>query len=314
MSRCGMEHGAVIVEVGLNEAASRAQNPHVPYAPDECAADARRCHDAGAAVVHWHARDPLSGAQREGDGALYAATLDRLQPGCDVVAYPTYPLQPPNDLEARLGHCWALRASHGLEVAPIDIGSVNIATWDPLQEGFGPEAGVLSERTIVQNSLGFTVAALARFDALGLTPTVAAFDIGFTRTMVHLVRAGKLRQPVFFKIFLLGAWLAGPTPSEDALAFHLREIPADIDVEWMVVPYALRDAALVERLCRRALELGGGIRVGIGDNPEAFPAASNAELVATAVRWAAEAGRPVAAPAAVRHRLGLTRSGSTARG
>jgi 3-keto-5-aminohexanoate cleavage enzyme len=303
-----MERDAVILEVGLNEAASRGQNRHVPWTPRECAEDALRCRAAGAAVVHWHARDPVTGAQREGDAALYGAALDRMQAAGDLVAYPTYPLHPPEDVDARLGHCWRLRARHGLEVAPVDVGSVNVATWNEEGRSFGAEADAPGALAVVQNSLGFTIAALARFDALGLVPSVAAFDLGFTRTMVHLVRAGKLRTPVFFKIFLLGTWLAGPTPSEEALAFHLREIPADVDVEWLVVPYAIRDPLLVERLCRHALALGGGIRVGIGDNPEAFPEATNAELVERAARWCAEAGRPLAAPADIRRRLGLTRA------
>ncbi|HSD11767.1 MAG TPA: 3-keto-5-aminohexanoate cleavage protein [Candidatus Binatia bacterium] len=301
-----MERAAVVLEVGLNEAASRAQNPYVPYASRDCAEDGLRCRAAGAAVVHWHARDAATGAQREGDAALYAAALDQMRAASDVVAYPTYPIQPPHDLDARLGHCWKLRESHGLEIAPIDVGSVNVVTWNGERRSFGPESEVLGDLTVVQNSLGFTVAALARFDALGLIPSVAAFDIGFTRTMVHLVRAGKLHQPVFFKIFLLGAWLAGPTPSEQALEFHLREIPPDIDVEWLVVPYAIRDPALIERLSRRALELGGGIRIGIGDNPEAFPEATNPQLVERAVRWCTEVGRTIASPADVRNRLGVT--------
>ena len=45
-----MERGAAIIEVGLNEAAVRTENPHVPYAPAECAEDARRCAEAGVLV------------------------------------------------------------------------------------------------------------------------------------------------------------------------------------------------------------------------------------------------------------------------
>ena len=60
-----------------------------------------------------------------------------------------------------------------------------------------------------------------------------------------------------------------------------------------------------KRLCRHALERGGGIRVGIGDNPAAEPDLTNAELVDRAVGWAEAAGRPVAAPDDLRDRLGL---------
>src|SRR3972149_7055501 len=102
-----MERDAAIIEVGLNEAAMRAENPHVPYAPEECAEDARRCAEAGASVVHWHARDPITGAQRLDDPALYGRALARMRPS-GVLAYPSSPPWPvpPTD---RLEHVWALR-------------------------------------------------------------------------------------------------------------------------------------------------------------------------------------------------------------
>ncbi|TMB77528.1 MAG: 3-keto-5-aminohexanoate cleavage protein [Chloroflexi bacterium] len=268
-----MERDAAIIEVSLNEAAMRVQNPHVPYSPNECADDALRCADAGAAVVHWHARDPVTGVQRLDDAALYGI--------------------------------WTLRERHGLELAPLDLGSVGIVVWDERTCSFGPGLDLLREHGVVANPLPFLLDALEHSYRLGLVPSVAAFDVGFTRTMVLLARAGKLRPPLFLKIFLSGAWAVGPFPTEEALDFHLQQIPPDLDVEWVLVPYALDDPALVERLCRHALARGGGIRLGIGDDPEAFPESTNAALVERAARWVAEAGRPLASPADVRRRFGL---------
>jgi uncharacterized protein (DUF849 family) len=297
-----MEHDAVILEVGLNEAAMRSHNPNVPYSPAECAADALRCRDAGAAVVHWHARDPISGVQRLGDAALYGEALDAMETS-DVIAYPSYPLDPAGSLD-RLEHCWRLRERHGLTLAPVDLGSVTIVMWDGVARRFAA-IDVLRQQGVVQNSLPFTLDALERIYRLGMVPTVAAFDVGATREMVLLVESGALRPPVFYKIFLAGTWAVGPFPTEEALDFHLRQIPQDLDVEWVLVPYAISDPTLVDRLCRHALGRGGGIRVGIGDNPEAYPTATNADLVERAAAWAAEAGRPLASAADVRRRLGL---------
>ena len=302
-----MERDAAIIEVGLNEAATRAENPHVPYAPEECGEDARRCAEAGAAVVHWHARDPVTGAQRLDDVALYGAALDGMRPS-GVLAYPSYPPWPVSPTD-RLGHVWALRERHGLELAPLDLGSVGIVVWEERTQRFGPGLDLLRDHGVVTNPLPFLLDAVERSYALGMVPTVAAFDVGFTRTMVLLARADKLRPPIFLKIFLSGAWAVGPFPTEEALDFHLRQIPPDLDVEWVLVPYALDDPALVERLCRHALARGGGIRVGIGDSPAAAPEATNAVLVERAARWAAEAGRPLASPADVRRRLGLAPRG-----
>ena len=257
--------------------------------------------------MHWHARDPVTGAQRLDDALLYGSALDLMRPS-HLLAYPNYPPWPVSG-DDRLAHVWTLRGRHGLELAPLDLGSVGIVVWDERTQSFGPEVDQLRQHGVVANLLPFLLDALERTYALGMVPSLAAFDVGFTRTMVLLIRAGQLRPPVFLKIFLSGAWAVGPFPTEEALDFHLRQIPPDLAVEWVLVPYALDDPALVERLCRHALARGGGIRVGIGDNPGAFPDASNAALVERAVRWVDVSGRPLASPADVRRRFGLPSRG-----
>jgi len=298
-----VERDAVILEVGLNEATMREQNPHVAYAPRECAEDALRCDAVGASVIHWHARDPLTGEQRLADVLLYGEALERMRTA-DLLAYPSYPIEP-TSVEERLGHCWTLHARYGLELAPVDLGSVNVIVWDECARSF-LAADLPLEHAVVANPLPFTLAALDRIYALEMVPSLGSFDVGITRTVGLVAAAGKLRPPVYLKIFLSGAWAAGPVPCEEALDFHLRQLPSDLDVEWVVVPYSLSDPWLVERLCRHALDLGGGIRVGIGDNPAAHPTATNAQLVEEAVHWIEESGRPLASPTDVRRRLGLS--------
>lgn len=296
-----MQRDAALIEVGLNEATTRAQNPNVAYSPSECAKDAARCTDAGAAIVHWHTRDPVSGDQRLGDAALSGEALAAMR-AAGVLAYPSYPVDIP--VGQRLDHVWALREQVGLEIAPVDIGSVSVVIWDErARDLVGVDAS--RARGVVDNPIAFSVDALGRAADLGMLPSLGAFDLGFTRTMVLLHESGRLRAPVFLKIFLSGSWAVGPFPSEEAIDFHLRQIPADLDVEWVLVPYSLGDRALIERLSRHALARGGGIRVGIGDNPIAYPDATNAQLVECAVGWCADAGRPIASTSDVRTRFSL---------
>jgi len=299
-----LRRDAVIIEVGLNEAAPRALNRYVPYSPEECAEDARRCAAAGAAVVHWHARDPLTGEQLLGDARIYGEALDHMR-DVDVLAYPSYPVDT-TAFHERFGHLWTLHDRHGLELAPLDVGSVNTVLWDEQARSFVATDQLL-DGAVVTNPLPLTLQALDEIYARNMQPTVTSFDVGITRTVVLLTQAGKLRPPVFLKIFLSGAWAVGPFPTEEGLDFHLRQIPENLDIEWVLVPYALSDPALIERLCRHALARGGGIRVGIGDTPGAYPRHTNAQLVEDAARWAEEAGRPVASAADVRRRFGLRR-------
>ena len=295
---------AVMIEVGLNEGAGRGVNPHVPITPQECAADALRCRDAGAALIHWHARDPHSEEQRLGDVDLYAAALRPMQ-AAGLLGYPSYPVEPGLAVGHRLDHVWALGALGLLELAPIDLGSVSTVPWNRHLNDFVGLDWLRTQSGVVDNPLTFVVDAVERASAAGLVMTYGAFDVGCSRILHMLHASGRVIGPVVHKVFLSEGWAVGPLPSEAALELHVAQLPADLDVEWVVVPYASTDAAMVERLCRAALERGGHVRVGIGDSPAANPTATNAELVEQVVAWAADAGRPVASTSDVRTRLGL---------
>lgn len=294
---------AVIIEVGLNEGAGQGVNPHVPIGPDDVAADALRCHDAGATMVHWHARDPQSGDQRLGDTNLYAAALGPMR-DVGLLGYPSYPVDgtaPRN----RLDHVWALHDRVGMELAPIDLGSVSTVPWNAHLNDFVGLDWLRTQSGVVDNPLTFVVDAVEMADARGMACTFGSFDLGCSRILSMLHESGRIEGPVVHKIFLSEGWAVGPKPSEAALDLHVAQLPESLDVEWMAVPYSHHDPAVVERLCRYALERGGHVRVGIGDSPAANPAASNPELVEQVVAWAEAAGRPVATTAQVRARLGL---------
>jgi 3-keto-5-aminohexanoate cleavage enzyme len=298
-----MRHDAVIIEVGLNEAVTPAMQPHVPQQPSECAADARRCAAAGAAIVHWHAID-AAGVPRLADADLYGATLDEIA-GC-VLAYPSYPIDVPDTVEARLAHCLTLRAQHRLELGPLDVSTVNLVLWNPATAALTP-LEPLRGHEVIRNSLPFVAAGLTSYYEVGLVPTVAAFDIGSTRTIAALLQAGLLREPALIKIFLWGNPAIGPEPSVEALELHLRQLPEHLDLEWLVVPYGIADRTHIEAIARAALDRGGSLRLGIGDNPAAFPDLPNAALVERAAAWAADAGRPLASPDNVREHFGIHR-------
>lgn len=293
---------AVILEVGLNEGAGRGVNPHVPITPEECAADARRCHDAGASVIHWHARDPGTEEQRLGDTDLYAAAVTEMQ-AVGLLGYPSYPVDPDIAVGHRLDHVWSLRERVGLELAPIDLGSVSTIPWNRHLNDFVGLEWLRTQSGVVDNPLIFVIDSLERARGLGMVPTFGAFDVGCSRILTMLSASGRIDGPVLHKVFLSEGWAVGPLPSEAALDLHLAQLPPDLDAEWIAVPYASSDAATVERLGRAAIERGGHVRVGIGDSPAANPTRTNAELVEAAVGWARDAGRPVATTTDVRARL-----------
>jgi uncharacterized protein (DUF849 family) len=299
----GLTGDAVIIEVGANEGAGRGVNPNVPIAPDDVAADARRCRDAGATMLHWHARRADSEEQALGDAELYEAALRSMRDD-GILAYPSYPVDGVAPRH-RLDHVWTLHERAGLELAPIDLGSVSTVAWNPHLHDFVGLDWLRTQSGVVDNPLTFVVDAVEMAAARTMVCTFGAFDVGCSRVLGMLHESGRVAGPIVHKVFLSEGWAVGPKPSEAALDLHLAQLPTDLDVEWIAVPYSHHDPAVIERLCRAALERGGHVRIGIGDSPAADPTATNAELVERAVTWAADAGRPVATPEQVRARFGL---------
>src|SRR5689334_11495228 len=78
----------VVIDVRINEYAMRRTNPHVPYSPEEIAAAALQCGREGATMIHYHARDPETGAPSV-DAEAYADTARRIKKDSDLLIMPT---------------------------------------------------------------------------------------------------------------------------------------------------------------------------------------------------------------------------------
>jgi len=307
------ERGRAIIEVGLNETASKGQNPHVPYGPDEVAAAAVEAAHAGASIVHFHARDP-DGAQVWLDDGVYRAAMQLIAAECDLLCYPTYP--PRVRREERYRHVWSLAdapSSAPLELAPLDIGSRNVTLWDRDRRTFAPLDLLPADHQVAINAPDELEWVLAQARARGLHPTLGIFDVTYLRYSVHALWAGILEPPLLMKWFLSERWASGPFPTVAGLDAYVAQVPDDVDYEGVVVPYAIYDAGVCETLWRAALDRGQGLRVGIGDCPDAFPEATNGELTRRAADLVSAHGLEPATAAEVRSRLGLpARDGQSA--
>jgi uncharacterized protein (DUF849 family) len=290
-----------MIEAGLNETAGKERNPNVPYGPEEVAPDAVAAAEAGAAVVHFHAR-AADGAQQWTDDEVYRTAMSAIaDAGCDVLSYPTY-------LNGDLSHVWALVADPpggpGLRFAPFDVVQhIRRVQWNH-------ETGRIEGMTALggDHSEAADPPVLRRFRDAGLIPSIGAFELGEVRWAVLAARSGLLDTPLCLKVFLNDTWVRGPSADEAGLDAFLSQVPAGLDAEITVVPYEMADAARCWALVDAALERGLHVRVGVGDNPGAFPGATNAELVEEAVTRAASRGLKAAAPSDVLARFAETHS------
>ena len=114
------------------------------------------------------------------------------------------------------------------------------------------------------------------------------------RSVVAYHRAGWIRGHVLFKLNLSDDLLWGLPPSAEAIEVYLGLVPEDLPHSWMTYTYG----PSVWAQCEVAIERGGHVRVGIGDNPvEADGSiATNVEHVQRAVALARRMGREVASP------------------
>ncbi|RYF08022.1 MAG: hypothetical protein EOO77_25410 [Oxalobacteraceae bacterium] len=77
----------LIIEVRMNELASKAGNPNVPYEAEEIISDALACAEAGASIVHFHGRKADGG--ETSDPAFYKQVISRLREQSDILIHTT---------------------------------------------------------------------------------------------------------------------------------------------------------------------------------------------------------------------------------
>lgn len=283
----------LIIEVGLNESTTKEQNPRVPYSPEEIAADAIECAEAGAAIIHFHGRDPLTGANRLNDTDLYREAFDLVRKaGCDVQMYPTYAVSE-NDLKVRFQHVFTLADEGWLDIGVLDMGSFNLIQFVDGQ--FSPTA-LMPGATVYQNSIQNLKEMLEFYAERDLIPNLAVFEPGHLQTIYAFIQTGVIKSVPLVKLMFSQMWVHGVLPDRaglDAYVHMIQTLGEDL-VEWMTVPYAMAEKKVTDDLLARTIELGGHVRVGIGDLPVASEGRSNAELVREIVKVGEASGRPLA--------------------
>ena len=171
----------VIITVRMNEASMREANPHVPWSPEEISADAARCVEEGAAVVHFHGRDPITGGADRSAETL-AATVELVDASSGAVTYCNLGAGAGLDLAERL----APLAHDGPmpELAPVDLGSFNLDPFDRSARRFATEEGVYV------NTVATVRGMVEGIAAAGVTPVAVAWGIGSLRLLGALLVAG----------------------------------------------------------------------------------------------------------------------------
>lgn len=292
----------LIIEAALNGGTSKRRNPNTPKTPDEIAADALACLDAGATVIHTHI-DGLRQTGEEAAAAYLAGWKPVLAARPDTIVYGT--IAEGRDVETRFGHYRALAAA-GMRMGAFDPGSVNLATHG--------EDGLPGPVSFVYQTSFKDIAALAELlSGARLGPAIAIYEPGWLRATLAYEKAGRLPAGAFVKLYLAGDYnfldgqksgvTFGLPPTRKALDAYLEMM------EGSSLPWAasvIGGCVASTGLARMAIERGGHVRVGLEDyGGEDHP--TNTALVAEVVEIARACGRPIATSAQAAEILGLPR-------
>ncbi len=287
----------LIIECALNEQVGKGENPKVPIAVDEIVADGLAAAAAGAAILHFHARDEVTGALLHPGTEVYRRILRGIRrENPDVILYPTYGASPTP--EARFAHLAELAVDPEcrLDFATIDPGAVNYADYDPQAKQLGWDY-VLS---VTHGEIRYFF-DLAKRHGIRFSFTVR--ELGQIRHVLAYRDMGLVHDPLFLKITMSEKHAWGVPPSVEGLRLLTEGIiPAGVAYRWML--FVEGGSRNFVQLCRYAVENGGHVRLGIGDTAlYDGRALSNAEQVAEIVAMARAAGRGIATPARTRAML-----------
>jgi 3-keto-5-aminohexanoate cleavage enzyme len=273
---------------------TRHQNPNLPHTPEEIARAAIDSWKAGAAIVHLHVRDPLTG-ERIHKVELFKETIRIIRQECGIIINTTTGVGPNASLEERIAIIPVLSADPKLkpEMASLNCGSVNFGMLNREKREF-----VLNDVQMNPwDSMLYFADTMKRY---GVKPELEIYEAGMINNARVLQSLDALKAPLHFQ-FVLGV-LGGLQSTIDNLIFLKNSIPEG--ATWSVCSIGLS----IYTIGPVAIAAGGNVRVGFEDCvhiAKGVLADSNAQMVAKIVHLSHEMGREVATSAEARRILSL---------
>jgi uncharacterized protein (DUF849 family) len=280
-------------------------SPHLPVTPDEIAAEALAAAEAGAAILHLHARDPVTGKPDQTPEA-FARFLPRIKQNTDAVINLTTGGAPYMSVAERVKPA----ATFKPEVASLNMGSMNFGLFPMLDryKDFKHDwerAHLENSRDLVfRNSFKDIEYILTTCAANNTRFEFECYDIGHLYNLKHCLDRGLVKPPLFVQS-VFGILGGIGTHAEDVA--HMKRTADRLfgdSYRWSV----LGAGAAQMRIAAQAAAMGGNVRVGLEDSLWAGPkrlARSNAEQVKI-VRGILEGlGLQIATPGEAREILSL---------
>ena len=281
-------------------------SPHLPVTPDEIATAAIEAAEAGAAIIHLHARNPETG-QPDPRPELFGDFMPKIAAGCDAVLNVSTGGGLGMTREQRL----RAAVSTSPEMASLNVGSLNfgifpmLAKYSSWKHEWEPEFLEMTRDFVFKNTfadLEYVVKELGQ--GHGTKFEFECYDLGHLYNLAWLIDQGWL-EPPFFVQMVFGI-LGGVGADLDNLV-HMHTIADKLfggSYEWSVLAAGRHQMTFATE----AALLGGNLRVGMEDSLYIGPGEltpSNAHQVRKIRSIIETLGFEVATPDEARQRLAL---------
>jgi uncharacterized protein (DUF849 family) len=277
----------------------------LPYRPEDIARQAIEAAQAGAAILHLHARNPKDGSPT-GDPEVFAQFLPQIHAATDAVINLTTGGSPDMTVEERLAASLRFKP----EMCSLNMGSMNfsfhgmagkITDWKfPWEKKYIED----SEAFIFRNTFRDVARVYQLMADFGTRYEHECYDIGHLYNLAYFLDKGLAKPPLWIQsVFgILGGIGADP----DNVVFMRRTADRlfGTDYVWSVLAAGRHQMPVITQ----AAMLGGHVRVGLEDSlyiDRGKLAASNAEQVVKIRRILEEFGFGIATPDEARRMLAL---------
>lgn len=281
-------------------------SPHLPLTPDEIAADGVAAAEAGASILHLHARNPEDGSPTP-DPDVFMAFLPRIKQQSDAVINITTGGGMGMSLDERLAA--PRRASP--EMTSLNMGSMNFGIYPMLEryESFKHDW----ERKHLEGSRDFIFRNTFKDieyimkelgEGHGVKFEFECYDVGHLYNLAHFVDRGLVKPPLFVQTIF---GILGGIGADHENLMHMRRIANKLfgaDYHWSILAAGKHQMSFVTM----GAMMGGNVRVGLEDSlyvARGELAKSNADQVAKVRRIVEDLSLEVATPAEARVMLGL---------
>jgi uncharacterized protein (DUF849 family) len=277
----------------------------LPITPAEIATSAIEAGEAGAAILHLHARDPQNG-KPSSDSALYMEFLPQIKQATNAVINITTGGSMLMSVDQRLeGPTQAAP-----EMCSLNMGSMNfglfplLAKYPTWKHDWEPQMLAATEDAIFKNTFKDIARILSLMGERGTRFEHECYDVGHLYNLAHFVDKGAIKPP-FFVQMIFG--ILGGIGADMRNLMFMKETADKLfgrDYHWSVLGAGRHQM----NFCTQAAMMGGNVRVGLEDSlyiGKGKMANSNADQVTKIRRIIEDLGMQIATPDEARQMLAL---------